>query len=530
MLKASFDDHYAVLAEALPEYTICRPDADGAQGLLLQAIHNPSQRLVAIKVLLAGPLASREQQDRFRREIEILFDFQHPNIVPTYDCGSVAGRLYYVMPYINGLPVTDWALAYEPTPTRCVELFLEVCEGLSYAHRRGIIHRDVKPSNILVDDAEGEAFGRPYIVDFGLAKKVLSENNGEGDVFQTRVDQVPGTLPYMSPEQINGQEKIPDVRSDLYSLGVVFFQALSGGTFPYAVDVEVEEMTHNILHRAPRPLSVANSAVDPDLSAIVGKCLEKDRELRYRSIDDLADDLRHWQRGEAVEARRHHRWYRFRKTLRRRRWTIASLSSIILLLAAGATSTTVLWRQAERSRMRAVHDANVYQAGLMMGAYLKDGSVARDAGRSSQAIEMWTRALEIGESVATDNNQVQRYRYGARHRLCELLVAEKKPAEAKPYCEAAMKIAENMAKAYPDDVEWKRMMGFSLRLRGRLAALNDGWQAALEHFSRCVAVRRALAATDPGNISFKSELASILAWQGRCLRSYCKTSKLNSAR
>ncbi|MCH8852717.1 MAG: serine/threonine protein kinase, partial [Planctomycetes bacterium] len=238
MRKANFDDHYAVLSEALPDYTICRPDADGAQGLLLQAIHNPSQRLVAIKVLLAGPLASREQQDRFRREIEILFDFQHRNIVPTYDCGSVAGRLYYVMPYINGLPVTDWALAYEPTPTRCVALFLEVCDGLSYAHRRGIIHRDVKPSNILVDDAEGEAFGRPYIVDFGLAKKVLSDNNGEGEAFQTRVDQVLGTLPYMSPEQVNGQDKIPDVRSDLYSLGVVFFQVLSGGGFPYPFDVE----------------------------------------------------------------------------------------------------------------------------------------------------------------------------------------------------------------------------------------------------------------------------------------------------
>ena len=509
MRKAIFDDHYAVLSQALPDYTICRPDADGAQGLLLQAIHNPSQRLVAIKVLLTGPLASREQQDRFRREIEILFDFQHPNIVPTYDCGSVAGRLYYVMPYINGLPVTDWALAYEASPTRCVALCLEVCDGLSYAHRRGIIHRDVKPSNILVDDAEGDAFGRPYIVDFGLAKKVLSENNGEVEAFQTRVDQVLGTLPYMSPEQVNGQDKIADVRSDLYSLGVVFFQVLSGGAFPYAVDVEVEEITHNILHHTPRLLSVANPAVDQDLSAIVGKCLEKDRELRYRSIDDLADDLHRWQRGEAVEARKHHRWYRFRKTLRRQRWAIVFLSSIILLLVAGAGSTAVMWQRADDL-------AVTYRAALEMGSLAKMGSVARDEDRTADALTLWNHALDLADAAPMHHEEVDSMRHAVLHQLAEFHLVNRDPAAARGYCADAIASAERYADG--GDLSWRRRLSFAEIIRGRLALADKDYEAALAAFGQAVEIRREFVDDDENNVSHKVDLGMALSLQGRAAR------------
>ncbi len=505
MLKANFDDHYAVLSEALPDYTICRPDADGTQGLLLQAIHNSSQRLVAIKVLLAGPLASREQQDRFRREIEILFDFQHPNIVPTYDCGSVAGRLYYVMQYINGLSVTDWALAYDPTPTRCVELFLEVCDGLSYAHRRGVIHRDVKPTNLLVDDAEGEAFGRPYIVDFGLAKKVLSEDDGRCPQFQTRADQILGTLPYMSPEHFDGREEIPDVRSDLYSLGVVFFQVLSGGEFPYPVDVPPEQIADNILHRAPGPLSVANPAVDPDLSSIVGKCLEKDSELRYRSIDDLADDLRRWQRGEAVAARQHHRWYRWKKAARLHKWGVAV--AVVVCCMAGVS--TYMWQRAEDLAVS-------YSTALKMGSLAKMGSVARDEDRTTDALTLWQHALDLAAAAPVPHEEVDSMRYAVLHQLAEFHLVNKNPDVSRGYCADAIAVAERYAD--DDDRAWHRRLGFAEILRGRLALADKDYEAALAAFSQAVEIRREFVVDDENNVSHKVDLGMALSLQGRAAR------------
>jgi tetratricopeptide (TPR) repeat protein len=366
----------------------------------------------------------------------------------------------------------------------------------------------MKPTNILVDDTKGDTFGRPYIVDFGLAKKVLSEDDGTCPPFHTRIDQVLGTLPYMCPEHFDGPDEIPDVRSDLYSLGVVFFQVLSGGKPPYPIDGAPEQIADNILHLAPGSLAGANPAIDPDLSAIVGKCLEKDRELRYRSIDDLADDLRRWQRGEAVEARQQHRWYRIRKAVRRQRWTIASLSAIMILLIAGTVSTAVMWQRSDEL-------AVTYRAALEMGSLAKMGSVARDEDRIPDALTLWNQALTLADDAPVQHEEVDRMRYEVLHRLGEFHLGEENPEQARAYCIDAIAVAERYA---DENLAWRRRLGFAEILRGRLALADNEYETALRSFTRSVEIRREFVEQDESSVSHQMDLAHALSLAGRPAR------------
>ena len=494
-----------MISRALPEYTVFPPLENGGQGVVFLGEHRASHRAVAVKVLSGGPLATRAQRARFEREIETLFRLDHPNIVRTYQSGSIEGRLFYVMQRVDGPPITDFLLSYDLSVRQIVELFLRVCDGLSYAHGCGVIHRDIKPGNILIQDDDGPRHGTPYIVDFGLAK-VLADREG---AFRTQADSPLGTPAYMSPEQIDGRGRMLDVRSDIYSLGVVMYEVLSYEHFPYRVDVEPEQIRRNILNRTPTPLRAANPAVDTDLSAIVGKCLEKDRALRYRSVDELADDLRRWQRGDAVEARKQHRWYRCCKALRRHRYPIAIAIAMLLLLVAGVTTTTMMWQRAERISEGA-------QRALQMAAVIKLGSVHRDEGRVVDAINAYHKALEFGDGA--DSPYVLRQIYEASHRLGELYVIQKQPNEAEPYCQAALAALDKLQDIDPNKIDWIRLRGFAHLLRGRLHLSRDEYERALTEFQKSVAIRRALLDEQPNNKSFASRLAKSLALAGRCHR------------
>ncbi len=300
-----------------------------------------------------------------------------------------------------------------------------------------------------------------------------------------------------------------DVRSDIYSLGVVMYEVLSGEHFPYRVDVEPEQIRRNILNRTPTPLSAANPPVDADLSAIVGKSLEKDRALRYRSVDELADDLRHWQRGDAVEARKQHRWYRFRKALCKHRWPLAAASTIALLLGIGAASTTIMWQRAERISEGA-------QRALQMAAVIKLGSVHRDEGRVVDAINAYQKALEFGDGA--DSPYVLRQIYEASHRLGELYVIQKQPNEAEPHCQAALAALDKLQDIDPNKIEWIRLRGFATLLEGRLHLTRHEYEEALDSIESSVAIRRRLLREDAENESFASRLAKSLALAGRCHR------------
>ncbi|MCA9056842.1 MAG: serine/threonine protein kinase, partial [Planctomycetaceae bacterium] len=193
----------------------------GGQGAVYRAVQASTKRVVALKFMHSGAEAKESIKKRFEREVELAGSLRHPGIVRVFDSGLTSGQYYYVMDYIDGLCLDDYVLA-EKLPIRDIAaLFIPICEAVNYAHQRGVIHRDLKPSNVLVDRE-----GHCHIVDFGLAK--LGNDDTSDTQKLSLTGQVMGTLHYMSPEQARGESDAVDTRSDVYSLGVMLYELLTG--------------------------------------------------------------------------------------------------------------------------------------------------------------------------------------------------------------------------------------------------------------------------------------------------------------
>lgn len=515
------DSELSYLREEFQGYEIIERLRSGGQGLVCKAVHKATNRIVAVKLLLDGPVAGERQRNRFAREIQLTARLNHPNIVTLYDSGVVRGRLYYAMEFVEGLPIDDYALLHDLSPGERISLFVTICRAVDHAHAQGIIHRDLKPSNILVDND-----GRPHILDFGLAKECIDEDDSGQASRMTATGQMVGTLPYLSPEQAGGDDEI-DVRSDLYSLGVILFELLTG-MFPYPVEGKPLAVRTIILTREPLSLRKAISAGHPagglqpedvtdDLEAIVRKSLEKEKTRRYLTAGAFADDLERSSRGEAVEAKRDRALYLLQKSLRKYRVHMGIATAFVIILIAGLVGTLLMWQRAE-------HVAHIAQTGLQMGSFVKLGSVDRDEDRIPQAVAMFEKAIEIGGTVSTTDRYVRRQQYEAHHGLAELYVglAERgQPVDrdkARGHGEAAIQIAENMIKDDPDGLEWRRLSGFSLILGGRLALIDQEWQSALERLDRAAWLFENLLARGVDNVSVKSDLAFVHGLQGQCCR------------
>ncbi len=508
------EDDLNFLGNALDGYEILERIEYGGQGVVYRGVQRTTKRAVAIKVLLDGPLAPQRQRARFAREVELVSRLRHPNIVAVYESGLVRRRQYLAMEYVDGLPIDDYALLNALPVREIVRLFRIVCQAVSEAHQHGIIHRDLKPANILVD-----AEGNPHVLDFGLAKQLAGLGAGESASALSVTGQVLGTLPYVSPEQVSGVEDEVDVRSDIYSLGIVLFEAVTGG-FPYPVDGSRQAVRANILAREPIKMRLALSPergtgfidsgdVSEDLERIVLKALDKDKSRRYQSAAAFSDDLGRYLEGDAVEARGANRLYLLRKTLRRFRAQVAVSVVIVMLVVGSSIGMGILWQRAERI-------ARIAQAGLEVGGFVKLGSAARDAGRFDQAIAMFQKAIEISEHVSSRDPYVQRHLYDAHHRLAEMFIDAASPGEADAHCQTATAIAEALVRRHPEDVEWYRQLGFAYKLRGRLAFAREEWENALADFDRAASIRGDVLALEPENASLRSELARIHNTRGEC--------------
>ncbi len=327
--------------ESIPGYEILREIHRGGQGVVYQAIQIATKRRVAIKVMKEGPFAGKRDKMRFEREVQVLGALRHPNIVNIHDSGIAKGNFYYVMDYISGQPLDVYMVNRKDSIEGTLRLFVKIAEAVNAAHIRGVIHRDLKPGNIRID-TEGE----PHILDFGLAKMAVGQVTDESrPQMMTVTGQFVGSLPWSAPEQAEGIPNKIDIRTDVYALGVILYQMLTGA-FPYQVMGTMREVLDNVIHAEPTRPSTVRKEIDDEVQTILLKALSKERERRYQSAGELARDLQRYLDGEPIEAKRDSTWYIINKNLRRHRMLVGTVSIIFVLITAGLISSTILWRRA----------------------------------------------------------------------------------------------------------------------------------------------------------------------------------------
>lgn len=329
---------------AIGRFKVLEELGSGSQGVVYKAEQLGTKRIVALKVIREGAFASTMERRRFENEIQLASQLKHPNIVAIFECGQDRGRDYFAMEYVEGIPLDAYLSTHTLAVDETIRLLLQVCDGVSYAHQRGVIHRDLKPTNVIVDSQ-----GKAHILDFGLAKRIKDE----ASVPEARITQVgsfAGTWHYASPEQVGGNAELLDVRSDVYALGVILYEALTD-TYPYPIDgVTKAEIVDHILQTAPVRPSAIRADIDDDLSTIVLHSLQKDPIRRYQSAAAFGEDLRRYLAGEAIDAKRDSRWYLLRMTLRRYRWQAAAAGLAAAVLAVFAVTITVLYAKATAAR------------------------------------------------------------------------------------------------------------------------------------------------------------------------------------
>src|SRR5437870_5724184 len=304
----------------LGDYELLEEIGRGGQGVVFRARQKSLNRTVALKVINLGQWASKAHLKRFRLEAEAAARLEHPGIVPIHEVGERDGQCYFSMKFVEGGQV-DEVFKHEPLSIRrAVELVAKVARTVHYAHEHGILHRDIKPGNILLDQ-----HGEPHLTDFGLARLVEADSTVTGTL------DVLGTPSYMAPEQAAGNNTAISCNTDIYGLGAVLYQLLTGHP-PFAGGTTYETVKL-LLETEPRQPRLLNPKVDRDLSTICLKCLEKNPKRRYASALSLAEDLEHWLKHELILAR-HAGIFAHGKKWVRRNPAIAALIAALVALAA----------------------------------------------------------------------------------------------------------------------------------------------------------------------------------------------------
>lgn len=353
-------------------YELQRIIGEGGMGEVWSAKQiAPVKRRVAVKLIKKG-MDSQAVLSRFEQERQALAMMDHPNIAQVLDGGlTESGQSYFVMELVNGLPLTKFADQTKLSPRERLELFVSICNAVQHAHQKGIIHRDLKPANILVTMIDGQPV--PKVIDFGVAK--ATGGNLTDESIETQFGMVIGTLEYMSPEQAGYSGVDIDTRADIYSLGVILYELLTGlrpidqnrlkkkglaEMIRVIKEDEPSKPSTRLSTNESLPSVAAVRRIDPrrltallrgDLDWVVMKCLEKTRDRRYETANGLAKDIERFLTGDAVEARPASFSYRFSKFLKRNQRSVMAASFVFIALIAGITGTTLAmfeaWRQEE---------------------------------------------------------------------------------------------------------------------------------------------------------------------------------------
>ena len=477
----------------------------GGMGIVYRARQLSADRVVALKVvrtdvLASLPLASQASTlERFRHEAQAAAKLEHDNLVSVYEVGEAGNRAYYAMKYVAGKSLH--ALVKDgPLENRRAAKYLEpVARALHLAHQHGILHRDLKPHNILVD----ERSDRPLLTDFGLAKFLERQHD------LTVAGEVMGTPSYMSPEQALDPSKV-SAAADVYSLGATLYHVLTGRA-PF-VSASMAETIRQIFDDEPVPVWVLNPAVDRDLETICLKCLEKDPAKRYTSAEALADDLARYLEGRPIVARpvgpieRSWRWCR-------RNPRVASLLALVATLAVtavtaivvGYVQTTAALAESERRLDQALEVVND------LFTRFSEDELLDEPGMQPLRHDLLNRALthyndllshSRGNARVQDEVAAAQFRVG---RITDLIGA---PDAARFHLDTARKMQEELLAAQPDDLKRLRALADTLNALGSLHSERKEPDEALKSYSRAAEIRGRMVAAQKDNAEFRRLLAN----------------------
>jgi serine/threonine protein kinase/tetratricopeptide (TPR) repeat protein len=404
------------LGQSIGPYKLIERIGEGGYGVVYRAEQTqPIRRFVALKIIKLG-MDTRQVIARFEAERQTLALMDHPNIAKVFEAGSTeVGRPYFVMELVEGVKITDYCNEFNLSTRERLSLFVQVCRAVQHAHQKGIIHRDLKPSNILVAVQDGKPV--PKVIDFGIAK--ATEQRLTDNTLFTAMGEFIGTPAYMSPEQAGLAGMDVDTRSDIYALGVLLYELLTGHTPFERTDLlkaGLDEMRRLIRdHEPPKPSTKLSALTAADLTAVARrhrtepprllhgvrgdldwiamKCLEKDRARRYETASSLASDIERHLNNEPVTAAAPGNWYRLRKFVRRHRVGLAMTLALTLLLIAGIVVST--WQAVRATR------AEREQVLLRRQAQAAEKTSLTEATKSRQVARFLTDMLNgVGPSVA----------------------------------------------------------------------------------------------------------------------------------
>jgi serine/threonine protein kinase/tetratricopeptide (TPR) repeat protein len=478
------------LGAIIGPYKLLQPIGEGGMGTVYMAEQRqPVKRMVALKVIKPG-MDSRQVLARFEAERQALALMDHPNIAKVLDAGTTppfppyqggaVGRPYFVMELVKGVPITRFCDERRLTPRERLELVIPVCQAVQHAHQKGVIHRDLKPSNVLIALYDGRPV--PKVIDFGVAKATGPKLTDR--TLYTEFGSVVGTLEYMSPEQAELNQLDIDTRSDIYSMGVLLYELLTGttplqrGRIKQAAILEALRLVRE--EESPRPSlrlwtteelpSIAacrgteprklSSLVRGELDWIVMKALEKDRDRRYETANGLARDLQRYLADEVVEARPPSTGYRLRKFVRRHKGRVLAAAVVVVALVAGTIGTTWGYLRAERARQAAARRAEGERLAKLEAQQQKAAAEAATA-QAQQRLRQIEKGNELLTRIFIDLD-IREVKKGA------------KPLEAV-LAERLVKAAEQLAGDSVGDPLIVAML--QDRLGGSLLSLGFGPQA-----------------------------------------------------
>jgi serine/threonine protein kinase len=438
------------------DFRLVRKLGEGGMGLVYEAEQQHPRRPVALKVIRGGAHVSAETLKLFQREAQTLAHLRHPGIAALYETGATDDGLhFFAMELVRGSTLTAW-LGQRPagplTPHEVrlrLSVFKKICDAVAYAHQKGVIHRDLKPANVLIPKVTAGSSMQDEVpgikvLDFGLAR--ITDSDVQATTYVTEMGKIQGTLPYMSPEQVRGNPDEIDLRTDVYSLGVMLYEIVTG-TLPYDIaKAQIPEAVRIICEQAPKSISASFTGtrhLDADVITIAGKCLEKEPSRRYQSAAALGEDVQRYLSDQPILARPPSAAYQLKKLVVRHKAPFAAAAGALVLLVAFSITTAIQAVRIARERDRANQEAEIARrvSGFMESLFdVANPFAARD--RELSAREVLDAGAERIETELKDQPAVQMRLLGTIGRVYDWGLGRQDRAE--PLLKRSLQLGESL--------------------------------------------------------------------------------------